>query len=160
MARYWVCGPKQNAMGPFAIEEIRQRVPGFGPDTLIAPDDAMGQSDWKPAEQFVDLLPVLRAPAPPLKMPTDLSPRPRSGPSIPAAPDKSARSARSLGIIAYESADYRKAVEYLDKALDNDAQDAEALFYRGMAGLHGLLGKSIVRWWEVLAVIVSDKNNG
>jgi hypothetical protein len=40
--RFWVHGG-DNALGPFTIEEIRRRVPGFGPDTIVYPEGAFVQ---------------------------------------------------------------------------------------------------------------------
>ena len=68
-------------------------------------------------------------------------------------------SARVLGLMAYESKDYRKAVELLDKALQEDAQDAEALFYRGLAGLYGL-GAGPGEWWGVLSRMTLGDGHG
>lgn len=47
-------------------------------------------------------------------------------------------SLKDIGMTAYESKDYKKAVAYFDKVLEANSKDAEALFYRGMAGLRGL----------------------
>lgn len=154
--RYWVYTGK-DALGPFEVGELRRRVPGFGPDTVVAPEGATGQGAWKPAEAFTDLKEVLQAPPPPLKMPAHLIEQtPRSGGLPP--PGKAARSTRTLGALAYESGDFRKAVEHLDKMLEGDVGDADALFYRGMAGLKGLgLGDGIGLWTEILESIAKGE---
>lgn len=79
--KYWIFDGKQ-AQGPYAVEQLKA-VPGFGPETVVAPEGASSADQWRAAKTFDGLRNLFSKP-PPL-------PRPLPGPaeasrtSLPAA---------------------------------------------------------------------------
>lgn len=65
--RFWVYDEeKKSVLGPHLLMTLR-KLPGFGPETKVAPVDARTSKDWKRAKEFPELaalFPPPPAPAP------------------------------------------------------------------------------------------------
>lgn len=88
--RYWV-SDGSNAQGPFSPEQLR-RIPGFTPETMVAPEDAQSASEWRPAKVFADISALFAEPLPPLANRTRPAPKPPEN-SCPRCAHKAAADA-------------------------------------------------------------------
>ncbi len=61
--KYWVHNGS-DSIGPFDVDEIRSHVPGFGPETLVSPENATSPDAWRPAKTVAGIL--FKPPPPPL----------------------------------------------------------------------------------------------
>lgn len=61
--RYWVLRGR-SATGPYAVEALRA-LPGFGAETIVAPENAAGRDGWKSAKSFDELRALFLNPSPP-----------------------------------------------------------------------------------------------
>lgn len=53
--RYWLYDKRTNkALGPHLAIRLRS-IPGFGPESKVAPAGAVGSKDWKLAKEFEEL---------------------------------------------------------------------------------------------------------
>lgn len=91
--RYWILRPDgKGADGPYEAHELRS-LSDFGPDRVVAPENAQTVDAWKPAGTVSDLRilfvrpPTMSAPAIGTNQPRQASPQPKSPvvPTVPAA---------------------------------------------------------------------------
>jgi len=63
--RFWVYDEAKKAvLGPHLLLTLR-KLPGFGPETKVAPEGARAPKDWKRAKEFPELAALFPPPAPP-----------------------------------------------------------------------------------------------
>lgn len=83
--RYWLLHPDgSGADGPYEPHELRA-LPGFGPDRVVAPENAQTAEAWTPAHAVSDLH-ILFVKAPPMPGPASSHGQPRQGSSQPNSP--------------------------------------------------------------------------
>lgn len=111
--KYWVFDGKQ-AVGPYEVEELK-RIPLFGAQTLICPEDAGSAEQWRPAQYYL-IKPPRAKPEP---QPAAQAPAPAAA-AEPAVADKPARDsgkrllAAALGVAALGAA--AAAIIWFDQA--------------------------------------------
>lgn len=81
--KYWIYDGKQ-AQGPYAVEQLKA-VPGFGPETVVAPEGASSTDQWRAAKTFDSLrgLFIKAAPLPPPPPKPTTAPAPQSAAAAP-----------------------------------------------------------------------------
>ncbi|MEK7857717.1 MAG: hypothetical protein AAB320_01125 [Elusimicrobiota bacterium] len=81
--KYWIFDGKQ-AQGPYAVEQLKA-VPGFGPETVVAPEGASSTDQWRAAKTFDALrgLFIKAAPLPPPPPKPATAPEPQSAVAAP-----------------------------------------------------------------------------
>jgi len=68
--KFWVYDKaRRDATGPFETADLK-KVPGFGPDTIVAPDGAANAQAWKPVSAYPELKVLFGSAPPPPPLPT------------------------------------------------------------------------------------------
>lgn len=63
--RYWIYDEEKKAvLGPHLLLTLR-KLPGFGPETKVAPEGARAPKDWKRAKEFPELVALFPPPSAP-----------------------------------------------------------------------------------------------
>lgn len=64
--RYWVYDKEgKRVLGPYFASRLKG-IPGFGPETKVAPEGSSSREDWRPAIQVPELKELLRPDIPPI----------------------------------------------------------------------------------------------
>ncbi|MFA5138156.1 MAG: hypothetical protein WC728_02900 [Elusimicrobiota bacterium] len=59
--RYWLYDKaNKRVLGPYIIARL-STLPGFGPESKVAPEGARKRSEWKPAKEFPELAVLFQA---------------------------------------------------------------------------------------------------
>lgn len=81
--RYWALKPDgKDAEGPYEMAALRTR-PGFGPESIVAPENAQAADAWRPAKTYDDLRASFSKPPP---LPMAKLPPPVKGEATPKVP--------------------------------------------------------------------------
>lgn len=70
--RFWLCDERTKSVSGPHLVMVLKKIPGFGPESRVAPAGSQTPSDWKPAKDYEALKPLF-APAEP---PADKKPKP------------------------------------------------------------------------------------
>ena len=63
--RYWTYDERTKAVGGPHLAKLLNKVPGFTPETKVAPAGVPGPKDWKPAKDVDELKDLFTPPAAP-----------------------------------------------------------------------------------------------
>jgi|GEM_PF-2789533 len=96
--RFWVYeAASRAARGPYEVAQLKE-LPGFGPDTIVAPENAQAADAWRPASVFTSIQPIFQkhpsASVATKAMPAASGPQPHAAAPVPAAKVQALRSPR------------------------------------------------------------------